>query len=98
MGTDLLLIVATSFSAIALGVSIVSLSIHWSRRNEHPDVTQLRTDVIDVLDKVEHWIKRDRVRRLRAAREPEEEAPQETGPITKDQLRARLRTLQAARQ
>lgn len=90
---DVLLILATSLSAVALGCSVVSLALHYARRNEHPDVTQLRTDVLDVLDKVEHWIKRDRVRRLRASREEDE--PAEALPLAsrKDQLRAKLRAM-----
>lgn len=96
--SDVLLILATSLSAVSLGCAVVSLALHYARRNEHPDVTQLRTDVLDVLDKVEHWIKRDRVRRLRQGQEDAAAAELPQGPATKDQLRARLRQLQGVKQ
>lgn len=74
---EMLLIVATSLSVIAAIFSVLSLALHYRARNEHPDVASLRAEVMDVLDKVEHWIKRDRVRRLRASKEdPAEPLPQ----------------------
>lgn len=71
---------ATSLAVIALGVAVVSLLLHWARGQEHPDVAQarseilaLRTDFMDLLDKVEHWRGRDNVRRARAGKEAKEQ-------------------------
>lgn len=71
--------IAASLSAVALGCAVVSLAVHWVRRKEPPDVTELRalvhelrTEHLDLFDKVEHWVKRDRVRRLREAKEQSE--------------------------
>jgi len=87
-------------AAVALGASVVSLALHYARRNEHPDVTRLdtmmqglREQQLDVLDKFEHWVRRDRVRVLRDSRTGEAE-PAPVLPISpaqrKMELRARL--------
>lgn len=62
-------VLAMSFIAICL--SAVSLSIHWSKRGTptteslSSQVEGLRLAQIDVVDRLEHWTRRDRVRRLR---------------------------------
>ena len=88
----MLLLVAASFSAIALGLSVVSLALHYARRNEHPAVAQLKADHLDLLDKVEHWMKRDRVRRLRASQEAQEQPELPAVPEGKAGLRVAART------
>lgn len=75
-----------SFLALAIGLlglsfSILSLVFLWSRKDEHPDVSKLRGDIIDIYDKVDHWMKRDAVRRARAKREGEDELPLEAPPV-----------------
>lgn len=88
---------ALALSAFALVLAGVSLAAHWFRGQEHPDVTSLRAEVLDVLDKVEHWMKRDRQRRLRDSHEQPDEQPDHaaTVPTGKQQLRevARARGL-----
>lgn len=91
MATTLLLVVSASFSAIALGLSVVSLALHYSRRNEHPAVAQLKADHLDLLDKVEHWMKRDRVRRLRASQEAQEPEQPNLIHLTPQEQKAALR-------
>lgn len=75
----ILLAISASLSAIALGSSAVSLALHWAKRDEHPDVAQvraeithIRTEISDLLDRFEHWTRRDRTRKLRAAREQDQ--------------------------
>lgn len=95
---SLVALISASLSAIALGASVVSLALHYVRRKEPIEVSDLRsemqnlrTDHLELLDKVEHWVKRDRVRRLRAAREAQvEDLPTQEAQPTKQQLRARL--------
>lgn len=87
-----LILVATSFSALALGCAAISLALHYARRNEHPAITQLKADQLDLLDKVEHWIKRDRVRRLRASQETPVEEPTEAPAQGKNALRLAARS------
>lgn len=93
--------VAASFAAVALACSVVSLALHWVRRKEHPDVSELRaivsemrTEHLDLYDRVEHWIKRDRVRKLREGRENAQAAQEAAAPANGDYkaaLRARVR-------
>lgn len=83
---------ALAFSAFALVLAAISLAAHWYRGQEHPDVSALRAEVLDILDKVEHWMKRDRVRRLRDSHEqPDEQPTQPAAPTTKAELRALAR-------
>ena len=70
------LVFALCAGIIGAGFGGVSLVLHWVRRNEHPDVAQvradvthIRTEIADILDRFEHWQKRQRVRNLRAGRE-----------------------------
>lgn len=89
--------VALALSVVALCFGTVSLVAHWLRGKEHPDVTTLRAEVLDMLDKVEHWMKRDRIRKLRESHEPptEEAAPGQELPaadpkVAKALLRAQI--------
>lgn len=96
--STLLLVCATSFSALSLGIAVVSLALHWARRDEHPDVAQVRaeithvrTEIADILDRFEHWTKRERVRRLRAGREEAAQEPAPQAPADpKSALRSRV--------
>lgn len=67
--STLALLSALVMSVAALIFSIVSLALLYARKDEHPAVAQLRAEQLDLLDKVEHWMKRDAVRRARAGKE-----------------------------
>lgn len=84
--TSFVLTLIGTTSAASLILSVISLLIHWKRPKVHPDTTRvqgeieaLRANHLELLDRVEHWIKRDRVRKLRSSNE--EKA---TGPSTGD--------------
>lgn len=102
MFTSAFLGIFAAISALSLGISIVSLVIHWKRPDIDPEtarltreIGELRTAYMDVLEQVDKWIKRDRVRAAREKREttPVDE-PEAKEPADKKQaIRARLRTL-----
>lgn len=84
-------------SILALGIAGLSLAIQLKRGAEHPDVSEVRTSVrelhtqyLDLLDKVEHWVKRDRVRRLRDSHDPKDEPAAAAPQDIKANLRARV--------
>lgn len=65
-----------AFAAVAFLLSAVSLAVHYLKRNEHPLVAPLQSQIdsiqltqADIIDRVEHWMKRDRVRKLREGQE-----------------------------
>lgn len=75
------LVFAVSAGSVGFLFSVVSLALHWAKRDEHPDVsrldaavTHIRTEIADLTDRFEHWGKRERVRRLRAGRESADDA------------------------
>jgi len=103
MITSAILIFAATFGFLAFGISIVSLILHWKRPEQSPetarvdaDLQAVRTAHLELLDKVEHWMKRDRVRKAREGREKASEAvsddiPADASPKDiKAALRARL--------
>lgn len=68
--------ICLSGALFAVILSTVSLVIHWTRRHEPPEITailtriqEIQTQHLDLLDKVEHWRKRDNVRRARQGAE-----------------------------
>lgn len=76
--------IATVFGLLGLCISIVSLLIHWKRPEQHPDVSRVESELasvkastIELYDRVEHWMKRDRVRKAREGQEPARDGPQE---------------------
>lgn len=79
------LVVATSVAVFALLIAGLSLVLHWARGQEHPDVSAVRKQLqeislahADLVDKVTHWQRRDRVRKLRESREaPQEDVAQD---------------------
>ena len=91
------LVVATSVAVFALLISGLSLCLHWARGQEHPDVSEVRKQTqelslahADLVDKVTHWQRRDRVRKLRESREqPQEEAFTDPKALKAD-LRSRV--------
>jgi hypothetical protein len=63
-------------SVVAILLSAVSLLIHYGKRAEHPLTAPLQSQIdsiqltqADIIDRVEHWMKRDRVRKLRDAQQ-----------------------------
>jgi len=98
MFTSLFLGILGAVGALSLGISIVSLILHWKRPEQHPDtarleqeLTAVRTAHLELLDKVEHWMKRDRVRKAREGREAASEVVIEPGPQTPAEKKAELR-------
>jgi len=94
------LIASISLSGVlfALILSTISLVLHWTRRHEPPEITailtriqEIQTQHLDLLDKVEHWRKRDNVRRARQGAEDKANEPVHDDPATayKAQLRAK---------
>ena len=94
-------LIGAAVSAVAIILSGVSLTLHWLERNSSPQVDHLnaridslQTSQLDILDKVEHWQRRDRVRRVRESQEslptqnePLELQPSQPSVLPKDQLR-----------
>lgn len=85
-----------AFSLIALGLSTISLLVHYAKRAEHPlitplqmDIAAIRATVIDLVDRVEHFVRRDRTRRQREQDQPMSLEPGGISPAdAKNQLRA----------
>lgn len=87
----------------ALGVSVVSFClsltavlIQYAKRHEHPvvapleaEITTLKLGFIDLVDKLDHFTRRERTRRVREA-QSEPEIPQ---PTTQLEGKAALREL-----
>ena len=87
------LIASISLSAafVALCFSGVSLILHFIRRRQPPEVSELwtalqetKTQHLDLLDKVEHWRRRDSVRRARQGAEDKQDAIVKTEPTAAD--------------
>lgn len=95
--SQIVLVVATCIAVFSLLIAGLSLLLHWARGKEHPDVApvarslqELQLAHADLVDKVSHWQRRDRVRNLRESREAQE-APVETDPkAVKDRLRLQV--------
>jgi hypothetical protein len=101
--TEIVVICAAGASFVSLCLSVTSLLIHYAKRAENPLLTpvysaidSLRLSQADLVDKVEHWQKRDRARRLREeVVEPAQMAPDQTLPSPADlksAVRAAART------
>lgn len=84
-----------ALSIFALCSAGVSLFLHWVRPAEPTTADQarelqaLRLAHADLVDRVEQWQKRDRVRRLREGRESAEQDPVEQ--LTPHERKAALR-------
>jgi len=60
---------------VAVALAGVSLALHWRAGTATalvPRVHALESDLNDLYDRVEHWQRRDRVRRLREGPGPEQ--------------------------
>ena len=100
--------ICLSMAVFALGLSVVSLVLHWTRRLDSPEIEALESRIqeikvqhLDLLDKVEHWRRRDNVRRARQGAEDklaENTAPVATDPKAELRRRASAAGLGFARQ
>jgi hypothetical protein len=70
--SQIIIVCAAGAAFLSLCLSTVSLLVHYAKRGEHPQVTPIRADLdalrlafADLVDRVEHWQKRDRARRVR---------------------------------
>jgi len=99
------LIASISLSAafVALCFSGVSLILHFIRRRQPPEVSELwtalqeaKTQHLDLLDKVEHWRRRDSVRRARQGAE-DKQTEAMTAEQTPADYKAELRRRAMAR-
>jgi hypothetical protein len=68
-------------SIVAFLLSAISMGLHYAKRGEHPLVAPLKSQIdsiqltqADIIDRVEHWMKRDRVRKLREGAEEAQSA------------------------
>lgn len=94
---DLLLGITAAVAVVSAGISVFTL-LFTLRRPAEPlasevtrDVIALRTSLMDLTDKVEHWQRRERVRKLRESVDARgEEAGQTATVSTKDELRRKL--------
>lgn len=93
--SQIVLVVATCISVFAILIAGLSLLLHWARGKEHPDVAPVARSLqeltlahADLVDKVAHWQRRDRVRKLRASHE---EGTEEAAPTDPKALKASLR-------
>jgi len=93
--------ICLSAAVFALGLSVVSLVLHWTRRLESPEIEALESRIqemkvqhLDLLDKVEHWRRRDNVRR---ARQGAEDKLAEDQPGVPNDPKAELRRRASAR-
>ena len=83
-------------SLMALVLSTVALVIHYVRRKETPEYTDLSSriraldaELIDLMDKVKHWRNRDTARQAREGSAKKAEEADE--PTTPADIKARLR-------
>lgn len=72
--SEIILVCTAGAAFVSLVLSIVSLLVHYSKRGEHPllvpleaEINALKAGQLDLVDRVEHWMKRDRARRVREA-------------------------------
>jgi len=93
--------ISLSAALVAVIFSVVSLIIHFIRRKESPEVAEVwtalqeqKTQHLDLLDKVEHWRRRDSVRRARQGAEDKQELA--AAPVTTADRKAELRRKVAA--
>lgn len=87
------------FGVVAFLLSAVSLVVHYLKRAEHPLTAPLQSQIdsiqltqADIIDRVEHWMKRDRVRKVRDAQAGGEPS------VTMDERQNELQLLQQQQQ
>lgn len=91
---------ALAVALVSFLLSLTSLLVHYAKRAENPITAPLEQQIqalqlgqVDLVDRIEHWTRRDRTRRLRAA-EAEPESVEPTSPAeVKRQLRLQARQI-----
>lgn len=99
MLTSYAALIGAAVSVVAIILSAVSLVLHWLERDKSPQVQELhsRCDSLqlaqaEMLDRIEHWTRRDRVRRLREEPNSQNEQPvQLVEQPNQQQLKQQLR-------
>lgn len=95
--------ISLSGALVAVCFSVLSLALHWRRRDESPEISALSTrilevqnQILDLADKVQHWRQRDSVRKARQGAEDKQIADADTGTEVpyKTQLRRKLMSRQ----
>lgn len=93
--TTSILVFCGAAALIAFLISCTALLVAWNKPREPLEVAQLRAEVaglrteqLDLYEKLDAFVKRDNVRQGRARAKDEPQAP--AGPETKDQLRQRV--------
>jgi len=94
--------IALSAAFVAVCFSAVSLILLFIRRKQPPEVEELwtalqqqKTQHLDLLDKVEHWRRRDGVRRARQGAEDKAESAQAPASAEEHKLQLRRRVAAA---
>lgn len=90
-----------SLTFVSLCFSVTAILVTWQKRNEHPAVAPLRTEIdglrlglSDVIDRVEHWQRRDRTRKARADAAGEQEPQPELAQLlSQHDVKAQLRAV-----
>jgi hypothetical protein len=100
---DFALVFAVGFALVSFLTSALTLAIQYARRHENPITAPLEQAIhalqlgqADIIDRVDHWTRRDRTRRLRAEKidDQEEVVPLPVSQAdVKAQLRQRAQTL-----
>lgn len=72
MLTELVVICSAGAAFVSLCLSMVALLIHYAKRGEHPEVAPLINEIqslrlaqAEIVDRVEHFVKRSNARRVR---------------------------------
>ena len=75
------LVISLSLSVLALGLSVVSVMIHYAKRAENPHTAALEGEVAELSDKLYSFMKREAARQRRAAKEGADPAdPENVAP------------------
>jgi hypothetical protein len=102
MMTELLAFLAMGVSVVSFLTSLTGILIHYAKRHENPITAPLEQAIhalqlgqADIIDRVDHWTRRDRTRRLRADKVDDDVVPLVTpSPADmKQQLRAQARQM-----
>lgn len=103
MLTTYLTAASFALSLVAVASSTISVLIHYARRAENPvlapveaAIQSLQLSQADLVDRVDHWTRRDRTRRLREGKADDE--PQIAAPVlspmeVKRELRMRAKQM-----
>jgi len=97
--------ISLTMALIALSISAISLGLHWRHKDESPAlagmstrIQELQLQILDLGDKVQHWRRRDSVRKMRE--KTEETVAAELGANApadfKKELRRRARGIGSA--